>query len=142
ICAMNPCRCGRHPSESCHCSDYEVLKYRQKLSGPLLDRMDIQKYVGLVNFFEESTSKVTSAELRERVTAARTIQQNRYRHFPNINCNAELTPKMIKEFCRLDADCETLLQKAYERFQYSGRTVHKFIKVARTFADLDGVAEI
>lgn len=142
VAAMNPCPCGRYPSEQCQCSDYEVMKYRQRLSGPLLDRMDIQKFVGLVNFFEHSASKTTSDELREQVAEARSIQEKRYRNFPGITCNAELTPAMIKTFCRLDTACETLLRRAYERFQYSGRTIHKFIKVARTFADLEGAKEI
>jgi magnesium chelatase family protein len=105
--------------------------------------MDLQKYVSVVNFFEEKgTSKVTSAELRERVARARSIQQKRYREIDGVNCNAQLDAAMINEFCRLDQTSQELLQKACDRFRYSGRTIHKFMKIARTFADLDGAKDI
>lgn len=142
IAAMNPCPCGYFGQANCRCTDYEVMKYRQKLSGPILDRMDIQKYVSVVDFFDNSDAKVTSKDLRERVEQARHMQQERYRALPGINSNAQLTAAMIKDFCPLDGESETLLQKAYERFGYSGRTIHKFIKIARTVADLDGAPDI
>lgn len=142
IAAMNPCPCGYFGTDHCRCSDYEVMKYRQKLSGPILDRMDIQKYVSVVNFFEGNESRVTSEELRERVEKARTLQQNRYRPIAGVICNAQLTAAMIEEFCPLDRESESLIQKAYERFHYSGRTIHKFIKIARTYADLEGAKDI
>lgn len=140
--AMNPCPCGYYGSDKCKCTDYEVLKYRNRLSGPVIDRMDIQKYVAVVNFYAEDNEKVTSEQLREQVNEARKIQQKRYESLKDIHCNAQLTPALIKDFCQLDTESERLMQKAYERFGYSGRTMHKFLKVARTFADLDGSKHI
>lgn len=140
--AMNPCPCGYFGQEKCRCTDYEILKYRVKLSGPILDRMDIQKYVAPVDFFDDHKAIRTSEELRTIVSRARSIQEKRFRDFPEINCNAQLTPALLKEYCKLDKECTDILQKAYDRFQYSGRSLHKFIKVARTIADLDGEKEI
>lgn len=138
IAAMNPCPCGYYGTDRCRCTDYEIHRYRQKLSGPILDRIDIQKHVSPVNFFEESYNKITSSQLREKVENARRIQQKRYKNYPSINCNADLTPILIKNYCALDKESEMLIKEAYSRFRYSARTLHKFLKVARTFADLDG----
>ena len=144
IAAMNPCPCGHYGNERCKCTDYEVLKYRQKLSGPILDRMDIQKYVQPVKFMELSGHKEgrSSLELRERVEAARKIQQERYKNIEHVNNNAQMTPALIKEFCELEEDGKKLLKLAYDRFQYSARTFHKFLKVSRTFADMNGSKKI
>lgn len=142
IAALNPCPCGYFPQNKCRCTDYEVMKYRQKLSGPILDRMDIQKYVSIVDFFKPSQATTTSAALRDKVEQARDRQNYRYKNMPGITCNAQLDAAAIKQFCRLDQATETLLQKAYDRFQYSGRTIHKFIKIARTIADIDGADDI
>lgn len=141
VAAMNPCPCGYFGQEKCRCTDYEILKYRNKLSGPILDRIDIQKYVSYVNLFADSQATTSSELILERVTAARFMQQKRY-HDTTISCNAELTPALIKKHCILDSEAETLLKKAYEHYQYSGRTIHIFLKIARTFADLDGVPSI
>ncbi|KOP71862.1 magnesium chelatase [Bacillus sp. FJAT-21945] len=140
--AMNPCPCGYHGQEKCRCTDYEIIKYRQKLSGPIMDRMDIQKYVGTVDFFNEEDEGISSADIRTRVEKARSIQQKRYEALPDINCNALLTPALINQFCPLNNECTKLLQQVYHRFRYSGRSLHKFIKVARTIADLDGEEQI
>lgn len=139
IAAMNPCPCGYYGDDRCHCTDYEVIKYRQKISGPILDRIDIQKYVQPVDFMELSnySKGISSKELREMVERARVIQTKRYTHIKNINCNAQMTASLIKKFCTLDEDSKKLLQMAYDRFKYSARTFHKFLKVARTFADMD-----
>ncbi|ABR46455.1 Mg chelatase, subunit ChlI [Alkaliphilus metalliredigens QYMF] len=144
VAAMNPCPCGHYGSDRCQCSDYEVIKYRQKISGPILDRMDIQKYVQPVDFLQlsEHTSGRSSAELRERVEFARDIQKTRYASMEAINCNAQMTPSLIKEYCELEADGTKLLRLAYDRFQYSARTFHKFLKVGRTFADMEGSEKI
>lgn len=136
--AMNPCPCGYHGQPRCRCTDYEIIKYRQKLSGPIMDRMDIQKYVGVVDFFKKENEGISSTIIREKVEKARAIQQERYKEFTNINCNAQLTPSLIKTFCILDKESNQLLEQAYHRFQYSGRSLHKFIKIARTIADLEG----
>lgn len=140
--AMNPCPCGYYGQEKCRCTDYEIIKYRQKLSGPILDRMDIQKYVASVDLFEKNHTSQSSAELREMVSRARIIQQERYKHIPSVNCNSQLPAGLLKEYCRLDSESVALLRKAYECFQYSGRSLHKFIKVARTIADLEGEERI
>ncbi|MBU8881134.1 YifB family Mg chelatase-like AAA ATPase [Bacillus sp. FJAT-29790] len=136
--AMNPCPCGYYGQMKCRCTDYEIIKYRQKLSGPIMDRMDIQKYVGVVDFFNKEDEGISSGAIRDKVEKAREIQQGRYKEIPDINCNAQLTPSLIKKFCPLDRECTDLLQQAYLRFHYSGRSLHKFIKIARTIADLEG----
>ncbi|MDQ0154206.1 YifB family Mg chelatase-like AAA ATPase [Robertmurraya andreesenii] len=140
--AMNPCPCGYFGQEKCRCTDYEIVKYRQKLSGPILDRMDIQKYVAPVDLFAENEPSKSSAEIRHRVSTARKIQEERYQHIPSMNCNAQLTPALISKFCQLDRESTDLLRKAYDRFRYSGRSLHKIIKVARTIADLEGAKDI
>ncbi|KZL89733.1 YifB family Mg chelatase-like AAA ATPase [Clostridium magnum] len=139
VAAMNPCPCGYYGEERCHCTDYEVMKYRSKISGPILDRIDIQKYVQPVNFMDLSEHKEgrSSKELKDIVDKARKIQTNRYKSINSFNCNAQMTPALIKEFCVLDNESSKILRLAYERFKYSARTYHKFLRVARTFADLE-----
>ncbi|MFN7252534.1 MAG: YifB family Mg chelatase-like AAA ATPase [Anaerobacillus sp.] len=141
VAAMNPCPCGYFGQENCRCTDYEILKYRNKLSGPILDRIDIQKYVSYVNLFEPKSANNSSESILEKVTAARLIQQNRYKG-TTINCNAELPPRLVNKYCQLDSESETLLKKAYQHYNYSGRTLHKFLKIARTCADLEGATSI
>ena len=144
IAAMNPCSCGYYGDKRCHCSDYEVIKYRQRISGPMLDRIDIQKYVQPVDFIKlsDNSKGISSSELRKKVEFARNIQRERYKNIENINSNAEMTPALIKEFCVLEDESKKLLQMAFDRFKYSARTFHKFLKVARTFADIDGAENI
>ena len=93
VTAMNPCPCGYHPGPRCRCSDYEIIKYRGKISGPIMDRIDIQKEVKPVNYFEleQEDAMVSSAEIRKKVEAARKIQQRRYKNDPGINCNAQMS---------------------------------------------------
>lgn len=144
IAAMNPCPCGYHGTNKCKCTDYEILKYRQKVSGPILDRIDIQKYVHPVDFINLTGNKrgQTSDELRERVENAREIQRIRYKDIKGINSNAQMTPKLIKKYCQLDEESKALLRMAYDKYGYSARTYDKFLKVARTFADLGGSPNI
>ena len=145
VAAMNPCPCGHYGSSKCKCSDYEILKYRQRISGPLLDRMDIQKYVQPVRFQELSNQAEEgnrSEDLRERVEKARNIQKKRFNGIDSINCNAQMTGNLIKEHCQLDKPGQDLLQKAHDRYEYSARSYHKYLKIARTFADLDGAKTI
>lgn len=144
VAAMNPCPCGYYGQPRCRCTDYEVQKYRQKLSGPILDRIEVHKYVQPVNFLNLSGQALgkSSQELRERVQQARLIQQLRFAGIPNVNSNAQMTEGMIKEFCELESDSLKLLSLAHERFQYSARTYNKFLKIARTFADLEGAAKL
>lgn len=144
VSAMNPCPCGYYGQSKCRCSDYEVLKYRQKLSGPILDRIEVHKYVQPVDFLNLSTNSQgrTSRELREKVQKARLIQQNRFAKVKQVNSNAQMTESMIKEFCQLDSESIALLSRAFERFNYSARTYNKFLKIARTFADLEESEQI
>jgi len=144
IAAMNPCPCGYYGQDKCRCSDYEVLKYRQKISGPIQDRMDIQKYVQPVNFLELSVDGQgqSSSQLRERVKMARQAQKNRFQNISGITCNAQMSPSQVKEFCPLDEEGTRLFQKAYEKFKYSARAFHKFLKLSRTIADLEGAPSI
>lgn len=143
VAAMNPCPCGYYGYQKCHCTDYEVLKYRRKISGPILDRIDIQKYIQAVDFMNLSSSNkgVSSKELRCRVEAARQIQKERFQG-KGISCNAQMSTSFIKEYCKIEEDSKKLLQLAYDRFRYSARTFHKFLKVSRTFADMDGSENI
>lgn len=144
ISAMNPCSCGFYGTNKCKCTDYEVLKYRRRISGPIMDRIDIQKYVYPVEFAEVSKDQgeITSFQLRKRVERAREIQRLRYKNFKAVNCNAQMTPELIKKFCQVDEKSQKLLKESYNRFEYSARAYNKFLKVARTFADLDGSERI
>ena len=140
IAAMNPCPCGYYGQSKCRCSDYEVFKYQQTISGPILDRMDVQKYVQPVNIFSLTSGYQgrSSQELRERVELARSIQKRRYADVKGVTCNAQMTSALMDEYCQLDEGGMRLLQKAYEKFQYNARSFYKFKKLARTYADLDG----
>lgn len=142
VAAMNPCPCGYYGNNSerneCRCTDYEVMKYRQKISGPILDRIDIQKYVRTVNVLDLSMEKCgTSSEiLRKRVEQARDIQKKRYEG-TDISCNAQMNNSLIKTYCKLESDAQEFLELAYNKYGYSVRAFYKYIKVARTIADLD-----
>jgi len=137
VSAMNPCPCGYYGESRCHCTDYEVLKYREKLSGPLMDRIDIQKYFKSVDIMDLShgTKGPSSKRLIERVELARDIQRKRYQNIVGVSCNAQMSPELIREYCQLDEASKNLLKVAYEKFKYSARTYHKFLRVARTFAE-------
>jgi len=140
--AMNPCPCGYFGQKYCRCTDYEIVSYRKKISGPILDRMDIQKYVGVVDFFNKQQHGKSSYDLRQDIERARFIQINRYKDLPGITSNSQLPASLLEEFCPLDGESQKLLLKAAEHFEYSGRTIHKYIKIARTIADLEGEPNI
>ncbi|MDD2447658.1 MAG: YifB family Mg chelatase-like AAA ATPase [Tissierellia bacterium] len=144
VAAMNPCSCGYYGSDKCKCTDYEVLKYRQKISGPIMDRMDIQKYVRPVDFINLSSYKMgkSSKEIRERVELAREIQKRRFEKIDKVNCNAQMGNSLIKEYCSMEAEGQKLMELAYGKFKYSARSFHKYLKVARTFADMAGSEKI
>ena len=144
VTAMNPCPCGYYPSSRCRCTDYEIIKYRGKISGPIMDRIDIQKEVHPVGFFdmENESSTYSSAELRKKVESARKIQQERYKNEEGINCNAQMTTALLQKYCELDADSMNLLKETSEKYAYSARVIHKLLRLARTSADLDGVDKI
>ena len=144
VTAMNPCPCGYYPSSRCRCTDYEIIKYRGKISGPIMDRIDIQKEVHPVGFFDmkNQNATYTSAELRRKVEKARKIQQDRYKNEEGINCNAQMTTSLIQKYCELNADSLKLLKETSEKYGYSARVIHKLLRLARTSADLDGAEKI
>jgi len=145
--AANPCPCGylTHPKRECRCSPQEVLRYKKKLSGPLLDRIDLYIDVPAVEANKLSTSHKKnlekSARVRERAKKARDRQTKRFLG-EKVNCNAEMTNREIKRFCKLGSGQEDLLKKAVDQFQLSARAYFRLIKVARTIADLSGTDEI
>ena len=138
IAAMNPCPCGYNGTGKCQCSNYEIRRYRQRISGPIMDRMDIQKFLGKVDFFNERTSdkKMSSSQLKESVLRARNIQNKRFKTIPEIRQNAQMEAGHVKEFCQLDSESKAILQQAYEKFRFTARTCNKILKISRTFADL------
>lgn len=146
VAAMNPCPCGyyNHPTVNCTCAPGSVTKYLNRVSGPLLDRIDIQIEVVPVPFKDLSSMRDGEASIiiRERVLRARKIQQERFKDIENIHCNAQMTPKMLKEYCKLDESGVILLKKAMERLGLSARAYDRILKVSRTIADLEGSEKI
>lgn len=141
VCAMNPCKCGwfGHPSGRCACSAASVEAYRSKVSGPLLDRIDMHIEVPALEFDElrERAPAEPSAAIRERVNAARKIQHDRYAK-NRINSNAQMGPDDIREYCELDEAGEKLMKSAFDRLGLTARSHDRILRVARTIADLAG----
>ncbi|MCU4138955.1 MAG: putative Mg-chelatase [Thermodesulfobacteria bacterium] len=141
ICAMNPCRCGYygHPTKPCQCTYQEIKKYRSKLSGPIIDRIDIHLEIPPVEFKdlikENIKSSLDSKTIREKVINAREIQSRRYGS--SLKINAKLKPKEIKKYCILEPKAEEFLEKVADKFNFSARSIHKILKVSRTIADLE-----
>lgn len=144
--AMNPCSCGYlgDREKQCTCSEYQITRYLAKLSGPLLDRIDLQVEVPRLTSDEllnKSSQEEASAEIRKRVIRARKIQAERYRD-ESILTNSELTPKLVKKYCKIDKEGEELFKTAIVKYQLSGRRYDRILKLARTIADLDGSDDI
>jgi len=143
--AMNPCKCGRYYDlkSSCRCSTNEVYKYRSKISGPLLDRIDIHIEVPAVRYQELSSNlpAESSAQIKERVNKARTIQRERLKD-EGIMCNAQMSHKQVKKFCVLGKEEGELLKMAMSELNFSARAYDKILKVSRTIADLSGSENI
>ena len=143
--AMNPCPCGYfgHPTRACTCSQTKVSLYLNKISGPLLDRMDLQVEVPPVEYdrMADARPAESSAEVRKRVEAARQLQRRRYAG-TGVTCNARLTPALLKKYCVLTPEADRLLAAAYERMGLSGRSYDRLLRVARTIADLAGSEQI
>ncbi len=141
VAAMNPCPCGffGHPTRECICSETAVRKYLNKISGPMLDRIDLHVEVPPVNYNELSSTanEETSAQIRERVNKARQIQTERYKG-TNVTCNARLTPSMLKKYCVMEQSAADYLELSFERLGMSARAYDRILKVARTVADLAG----
>ena len=146
VCAMNPCKCGwyGHPSGRCKCSETAVKKYTEKLSGPLLDRIDIFIEVPALEFDElaaKEHKEESSAEIRQRVNEARQRQVARAAQ-GGPPCNAQLGPDELKACCALDDACQAMMKSAYERLGLTARSYDRILRVARTIADLDGAQAI
>ncbi len=141
VAAMNPCPCGffGHPTKQCTCSQNSVHRYLNKISGPMLDRIDLHVEVPPVDYSALSSNdrEETSAEIRKRVNRARKIQTERYKG-TDITCNARLTPSMLKKYCVLTEDASKYLALSFERLGMSARAYDRILKVARTVADLAG----
>lgn len=146
VAAMNPCPCGyyNHPTQECTCQPGSVEKYLNKISGPLLDRIDLHVEVVPVPFEELSKHNTgeNSKTVRERVIKARKIQTERFADVPNVHSNAQMTTKLIQRYCHLDEKCSLLLKNAMEKLDLSARAYDRILKVARTIADLDASENI
>ncbi|HLF46274.1 MAG TPA: ATP-binding protein, partial [Chitinophagaceae bacterium] len=146
IASMNPCPCGffNHPEKECTCPPGAVQKYLNKISGPLLDRIDLHVEVTPVAFNELTDSRLSekSASICERVVAAREKQAGRYKNNPGIYCNAQISSKMLKEICVIDTASQNLLKHAMEKLNLSARAYDRILKVSRTIADLAGSEQI
>ena len=143
VASMNPCPCGyyNHPTRQCTCQPGAVGKYMSQISGPLLDRIDIQVEILPVPFEQLSSTNAggeSSAEIRARVIRARAIQTERYRHDPKVHCNAQMGPKHMTEFAALDDTCTAILRDAMIRLDMSARAYDRIIRVSRTIADIEG----
>lgn len=140
ISAMNPCPCGyfHHPDKPCTCKPYQVDRYLHRISGPLLDRIDMHLEVFPLKYPEMFTAQASepSAAIRDRVIKARTQQQNRFQHTPRIQTNAQMNAAQVKQVCVLDSTSSSLLQTAIEKLQLSARAHDRILKMARTIADL------
>ena len=144
--AMNPCPCGffGDTKKRCNCSDFQIKRYRAKLSGPLLDRIDIQ--INVPRLTEDELMKIepdkeTSKDIKKRVIKAREIQAERYKN-TKILTNSELTPKLINKYCALDDASKEILKSAISKFNLSGRAYDRILKIARTIADIEGSENI
>lgn len=139
VASMNPCPCGYYASDKeCSCSNQAINKYLGKISGPLLDRIDIQVEVSSVKYknFNSNTQEETSEQIRKRVEETRRIQLERYKEC-GIYSNSELTPKLIEKYCKLDEKSKIILEKAFNKLGLSARAYARILKVARTIADMD-----
>jgi magnesium chelatase family protein len=147
IASMNPCPCGfyNHPEKECTCPPGAVQKYLNKISGPLLDRIDLHVEVTPVPFSELSSMnnrEEPSSAIRERVMNAREIQAERYKDCNGVYANAQMSSKQLREICMINTAGEALLKRAMERLNLSARAYDRILKVSRTIADLSGSADI
>ncbi len=145
VASMNPCPCGNYGSKDlqCTCSPSQISRYLRKLSGPLLDRIDLKIDVDRVSFVDLKSDKLeeSSEEVKKRVDKARQIQLERFKG-EKIYCNAKMNSRLIKKYCSIDDDSEKLIETAFEKFHMSARGYNRILKVARTIADLAGSENI
>lgn len=146
IASMNPCPCGyfNHPDKECVCAPNTVQRYMSKISGPLLDRIDLHVEVTPVTFDKLSDKRKaeSSKSIRERVEHSRVIQKDRFIKFKDIHCNAQMNAPLIREICDLDEQGKKLLETAMEKLDLSARAYDRILKVSRTIADLEGTKEV
>lgn len=146
VASMNPCPCGYYgdPTHHCVCTPGQISRYLSKISGPLLDRIDLHCEVSVVPFAQLSEMKPgePSSVIRERVIKARQIQEERYKNYKDIHCNAQMTERMIHQYAEPDAQSLNMLRTAMERLSLSARAYSRILKVARTIADLEGTEHI
>ena len=145
IAAMNPCPCGyfSDPKHECRCTFQQIHRYRSKISGPLLDRIDIHVEVPSVPYkalMQESNAE-SSAKIRNRVTTARSHQSERFKR-TKIYCNAQMVNRHIKKYCQIDEDSAILLESAVDKLGLSARAYNRILKIARTIADLESETDI
>ena len=142
IASMNPCPCGYYgdPTHNCVCTPGQIQRYMNKISGPLLDRIDIHCEIQAVPFSELSQMQPgePSSTIRERVIRARKIQEERFKNFKGIHCNAMMTEKMLHQYAEPDTASLDMLRMAMEKLKLSARAYSRILKVARTIADLEG----
>ncbi len=146
LASMNPCPCGHlgDPQKACVCNEFQIERYRARLSGPLLDRIDMQIEVPRLSSEEllnMSSTGESSAQIRQRVVRARKIQAERYKGY-DIFTNSELTPNLVKKFCQVDEESKMMLKTAIAKFGLSGRAYDRVLKLSRTIADLDESEQI
>ena len=145
VCAMNPCKCGWYgdPNGRCTCSERAVDSYRSRISGPLLDRIDIVVEVPAVHFedLRRRAEAEPSCDIKKRVDAARVIQQNRFAEKGSM-CNARMGPEEMRRYCVLSDDCAALMKQAFDSMGLTARSYDRILRVARTVADLDGSTDI
>ena len=145
VCAMNPCKCGwyGHPSGRCRCSPNEVRRYQSRISGPLLDRIDIIVEVPALEYEElrRKNPAESSADIRQRVNEARNLQRTRFSGDETM-CNAHMGTKELRQFCSLAPEGEELMRDAFDTMGLSARSHDRILRVARTIADLDGAGQI
>jgi len=141
VCAMNPCKCGwyGHPSGRCHCSPRDVQRYHSRISGPLLDRIDIIVEAPALEYeeLEKKTPSESSAEIKKRVDRARALQRERYAG-TNIRNNSGMDSRSLRSFCELTPDCAELMKNAFDRMGLTARSYDRILRLARTIADLEG----
>lgn len=145
IASMNPCQCGYYGSQEkkCSCKPEQIQKYINRISGPLLDRIDIHIEVNQIKYsqLEQKGKTETSNEIRARVNKARKIQLKRYKEY-DIFSNSQLSPKLMEKFCKLDNKSKKILEIAFDKLGLSARAYNRILKVSRTIADLEGCETI
>ena len=146
VASMNPCPCGyyNHPTHECQCSPGQIHKYMNRISGPLMDRIDIQVEVTPVSITDlaQAPAGESSEQIRQRVMAAREIQTERYKDLKGIHCNAQMTRALLEQYARLDDEASQVLTRAMKRMSLSARAYDRILKVSHTIADLDHSPEV